>query len=111
MIKAERKEQEAYLYKVVDGKLVVRPGIVRPIGEDGALFYVKKENGKEKTRYRVSATVGEVYNNAVWFSEPDEEAAAKAFIRWADARMDEHVAKLKKLGEYVYELQSYIKPY
>lgn len=110
MRNTEAGEIDAYLYKVGEGKLTVRLGTLRPIGEDGALFYVKKESGKEKMRYRVSAIPGEAYNGAVWFPEPDEAAAAQVFIRWAEAKKDEYNEKIRKLDGCILDLQRYIKP-
>lgn len=110
MTNTDAKEKEAYLYKAVDGKLIVKHGTVRQIGEEGALFYVKSENGKEKMRYRVSATVGEVYNGAIWYPEPDEVAAAQAFIRWAETKKDEYNEKILKLDGCILDLQSYVMP-
>lgn len=110
MINTEAGEKDAYLYKVGEGKLMVRLGILRPIGEDAALFYVKKEREGEKMRYRVSAMPGEVYNGAVWYTEPDETAAAQAFIRWAEAKKDECNEKILKLDGCILDLQSYITP-
>lgn len=102
------KEEYAYLYKVSDGILVARPGIVKPVGEK-AVFHILKENGGLESRCQVSKAEREVFNGALWLLAPEEEMAAHAFIQWANMKMDEYKEKLNRLGEFKSNMETYIE--
>ena len=102
-----QKEKKAYMYKAIGDNLVAYAGTLKPTCSDVAIFMTAKGSEREK-RYQVSAVEGEVRNNAVWLMKKDDSTAAKAFVRWTDAKMIECEEKLRKLRELNANMQTYI---